>query len=486
VVLLSGFVAATLFLPSMRVGDGSEYYAMFLAWTQAFRPWMLDFVWQAYERFAAHSGVAGVVSADRLANAFPALKIGDTHDFNHFWFYSFLAAIVGFVPQKLGLADPTISFGALHGLLLAVPAVMAYRSYGWVGVVAVLLLVLSSPLIWYINKVHTEFFTVTMVAASVLAIMRRDVPLSALFLAIASTQNLPIAGVAFVMCAVFVVSRIWIKTPREDVARIMLILTATAIFAALHPIYYYMRFHVLTPQLLAGGAEIGIGLRYAFIWLIDPDIGLLPNWPTGVVALIGGLLIVAKRPGLWDGSRMLFFAYSLLFIAVCLFAQSSTTNINSGATPGPARYGLWYIPLALPFIITCIRWASEQRVRLVMVVGLTTIACAVSSFTFAPWRHEAYNKPTLQSTLVQTYLPALYEPPPEIWLERYSGHGERRPTMPYAAVVGPDCNRVLVTAHAAGSIENVYHCRLRPKAQKAIRAAASSSSGPRYIWLRKT
>ena len=99
VIYLRGLrVATTMFVLALaagrpvRVGDGSEYYALFLAWRAGGRPFMTDAAWAAYEALYAGRSVDGLVAPHDLVRAFPALVQGATADFNHFWFYSGAAA----------------------------------------------------------------------------------------------------------------------------------------------------------------------------------------------------------------------------------------------------------------------------------------------------------------------------------------------------------------------------------------------------------
>ena len=84
-----------------RVGDGMEYYALFFAWADSLRPWMSEESFRAHHTFFLKSSVVGLFPRDMLESAFPSLHpslhLGGTSDFNHFWFYSFLA----FLSSKL-------------------------------------------------------------------------------------------------------------------------------------------------------------------------------------------------------------------------------------------------------------------------------------------------------------------------------------------------------------------------------------------------
>ncbi|MDL2402701.1 hypothetical protein [Rhizobium mayense] len=424
---------------------------MYLSWLTTLKPWMTDKGWAAYSTlFDAHS-IGGMVGPSDLANSFPALKVGDTADFNHFWLYSLLAAVVGFIPHILGHdINPVLAFSILHALLLAAPMIMAQRAFGWMGVASVAFLFFSSPMIWYFNKVHSELFTFCLVLASVIAFCDRKIPLSALFLAIASTQNPPIAAPAFFMCAHFLAVKRLRFTGVE-----FLLLALTAIFAAIHPAYYFLRYHVFTPQLLAGGASMGTNLRYFYVWLVDLDLGILPAWPAGVIASCLGIWVAWRYPSKFPGGRLPFAVYAFLFTVICLYAQSATTNMNSGATPGPARYGLWYIPLAFPLVLAAIRWTHAAYKARPIAFGYYMLSLVSACIIFWPGSGEKYDTPTLLSYTVQRLAPRLYTPPPEIYFERYSGLGERAAYPDLAGVVGPNCHRALINPVENPAIANV-------------------------------
>ena len=98
-----------------RVGDGSEYYALFYAWDVTLKPWMTSISYDAYEKLYSLHLINDLMPREWIENAFPALKIGATGDFNHFWFYSFLAFLCAKTLSLIGF-DLQIheSFLALH------------------------------------------------------------------------------------------------------------------------------------------------------------------------------------------------------------------------------------------------------------------------------------------------------------------------------------------------------------------------------------
>ena len=429
--------------PAVRVGDGSEYYGMYYAWAVGHRPWMMAPAYEAYAALAGSGQITGLVTREALENAFPALRVAATSDFNHFWFYSLLAWLCG---KAAGVFGATLSahgsFLLLHLVALAATIMLGYRHYGIRGVLAVALMVLASPLCWFIDKAHTEFLTVCLVLSGLILMRARRYPGAALLIALASTQNPSFALVAGIPLFYRVVLQRERAYSFAEVA--LCVLTVLAVLA--HPVYYFSRYGVVTPQLLAGGASMGSNLSTFYVWIFDPDIGLLPNWPLGVAALL--VLFAAwaarrypQRAGARDHSWTVFV---VLYLAINFYAHSSTGNLNSGATPGLARYALWYLPLAFPLFLQLFALFPKGTKR--FYAGLATLAalCAVSLHTNDPRKPEQFSEGSLLSRFIQTRLPFLYNPPYEVFVERYSGVGEGVGAMNLRAVFGPDCAKMIV------------------------------------------
>jgi len=441
VVLLGVFLLAVFLLPPVRVGDGSEYYAMYLAWKNTRRPWMTPASFSKYEALVNSGMIRGLVSAEALMAAFPALELSGTADFPHFWFYSLLAASIGTVADVFGLSlTPHTCFSLLHWLLLCIPAVLAIRYYGWRGLAAVLLLTFVSPMLWFIDKVHTEFFTYCLTLTATILVFRHSYLLAGVAVAMASTQNPSFAVVAIVLLGIRIIAgrntpyRFW------EVAAFC----ATVLLISVHPAYYLARFGVPTPLLRTGSFSAGKNLPVFYVWLVDPDLGLLPNWPLGVAILIGGLVAwrthasrVVSPEKRW--ARWLFVA---TYVVVSLYAQSSTVNLNSGGTPGLARYALWYVSLFFPLLLIVLAWCREGPGRR-WVGFVCVLLLAMHNFAANnPARGESYLTPSPLSYFLQKHAPWLYNPPPEVFAERYSGLGDD--TNSLFAVVGPDCRKFLL------------------------------------------
>lgn len=438
----------SLSFPAVRVGDGMEYYALFYAWKDGLRPWMTPESFQSYQLLFESGHIEGMLPADVLRDSFPALRVGQTADFNHFWLYSLLAAIMSGAAGIFGVdLGPHSSFMLLHAVLLGGTIAVCGAMHGWRGIAVVLIIVLTSPLIWYVNKVHTEFFSFCLTLSSMAFLTRGRFVFAALAMAAAGTQNPGLLLPALVLLSLRVIMERDKTYSFIEVAAVV----GTVGLMAVHPFYYLARYDTITTQLLAGGAEPGVALGVFYIWLIDPDLGLFPNWILGFFFLVFGALQWRRRnreistASLISNNFAVWIGMAVFFLAA-IYSHSSTVNLNSGGSPGMSRYALWYIAPLYPLILLSI-WGIE-RSRLAVGGLLAATVCSAVLLTGRSWpsRPENVATPSFASRIVQQFVPFLYTPPPEVFRERFGGIGE---SAGLGAVVGPDCRKVLIIGSAA-------------------------------------
>lgn len=368
--------------------------------------------------------------------------VGPTADVNHLWFYSLLAFLCHQAAALVGLQlGAHASFLAVHWLLLSITAGLAYRHYRWQGAAVVALMVFGSPVFWFVDKVHTEFLTVCTVLCALMLFRAQHYLAAFAFFAVAATQNPSFALVACLPLA----CRVFFQRDRRLTSGEVITFVAFSALILMHPLYYYSRYGVATPTMLAGGMAAGANLRNFYIWIIDPDLGLLPNWPLGLLALItaGAVWLRTRQrtPLRWDRTWLLFLAG---YLAINFYAHASTTNLNSAATPGLARYALWYLPLAFPVFLWLANTCRVRSVGFYTALPVLVILLGVSLSLNDPRRSERHADPSLSSRLMQNRLPGWYDPPPEVFLERYSGLGEGVHAANPKVLIGPDCRKMLV------------------------------------------
>lgn len=436
-IFASLFFVFYAFLPKYRVGDGSEYILQYLSLTRHAVPWISPAALSDYSNFITQNSIQGLVPGDTLVNWFSDLSVGDTFDFPHFWFYSFLAALVFTFFFVVNISLPlTLSFQILHAVLFFVILRAANKFHGFYGQLAILSLYFLSPLLWYGNKIHTEFFTFILVGLSSIYVYNQKFLAAFVTLSIASTQNISFSIIGLLVLAYFLSSN------RRDISVILkhkLTILIGFSIALLHPAYFLLRHSVVTPQLITGGVNRDFSYKNYYIWIFDPDVGLLPNWPLGILFICYLLFNVVVKKSF--NKKYLLFCF--LFTIISLYAQNATTNLNSGATPGPARYGLWYVGLFFPLMLSLIK--TMKTLNSTSLLSVLLVFLMVSSlWSYTPRRLENYLTPSITSKIIQTYIPELYSPSPEIFRERFSDFGEG--VIPYI-VVGPSCTKLLVTKH---------------------------------------
>jgi hypothetical protein len=429
------FILIMYALPQVRIGDGSEYYALFFAFKAKNLPWMTPEAYIQYDQLLQSGKIVGLVGVEQLKGFFPALRIGETSDFNHFWFYSFMAFLAYKFFSFFGiLLSAHQSFIALHCILLSSLFSLAFYFFRWKGILGVLLITLGSPILWFVDKVHSEFFTYALTFSAIILTYARQYFAGSFFLALASTQNPHFALVAFIPFLYrLILERLRLYSLKE------LCLFAGIVFIVFaHPLYYLSRYGVITPQLLAGGASPGNYLSVFYIWLIDPDIGLFPNWIFGFLLFIYfiGNNNLYKYKNIINNKFYIVFCILYLFIG--LYASSSTTNLNSGATTGIARYALWYLPLFFPITMFFIGKIFNHKLLLPIFIILFIYNIYLNN----PFGREEYLKPSKISFFIQENFPNIYDPPWQIFYERYSYSSTNN--IEYRAVFGPDCHKVLI------------------------------------------
>ena len=439
--ILSLFALINANLPAVRVGDGSDYYAMQLAWQTNLKPFMTPESWQAYEALVQSGDIFGLMEMPVLRHINLPLQLGQTTDFTHFWFYSFLAFLVGLPFSLAGMPlGVHASFLLLHACLLSLTWIIAYRYYRWQGLAAIALLTFLSPVLWFLDKAHTELFTFCVTTSAVILFLKKRYLPSALFLSLAATQNISFAAISGLALIMGLYKHRDEKFSMADLPIVLL----TVAFNLIFPLYTFFRLGVLSPQIPFGYIQLGSHLTSSYIWFVDPDIGLFPHWPLGLFVLIVFGFLASRHLSNWKKHLPLILFVGMYF-AASLAAQASTTNINAGGNPGISRYALWFMALFFPAVVLWMDKAFSNRLIFALSLALILLGAWFNISNYHPLvDHFAYIRPSRLSYWIQQRFPALYTPPAEIFAERYGGMGENIQHDGYLAVMGPDCRKLLI------------------------------------------
>ena len=249
----------------------------------------------------------------------------------HFIFYPALAAPL----LALGLTA-TAAFTILNGLLLAAALYVTASRLHWTWCA----IVFAGPILWWLDKPHTEPFTFAMYAIA-FALLESAPWWSLVAAGAAATQNPGNAALVGILAVAAVAGKASLLKDRRFWAG----LAGGAVLAALHPVYYLVRLG--TPTRLASTGDVHwVTLQEYVAVLVDPNIGLLPQVPVFAAAVLAGSLLLAFRaPRRLVSPGVVAAAASAAWLA---FVAATATNVNHGGTPGLSRYATWFIPLAIP------------------------------------------------------------------------------------------------------------------------------------------
>jgi len=419
-VALAGVLVA-ISSPRM-LGDSGDYVVMALNLVQGEAPSLSpEDLQRAAERYP------GDVSRHLVIPEYRG--VDGRQDLPHFWFYPLLAAPLVRLAIGFG-ADPIRGFTALNLILLAIAAAVLVTRQSK----AVTLLVIAGPILWWIDKAQTEVFTFSLLTIAV-ALLRTAPWWSAAAFGAASTQNPPLAGAMLVAIAYGVAAFGW----RER--RVWQGAAAGCALAALHPFYYHLRLGMWS-ALRVGIDPHWPDVREVLTTAIDPNLGIFVYDLPLTIGLVAAVVLALSDPRRSPKRMLLGGRAAVLAIAVMfLVSFTQTTNVNSGGTPGPSRYGLWLIPLTLPVLATI----AADAVWVRALAGVSLVWCGI---LFAPQRAEKYVSPSALAATLWERWPGLDNPVAEVFAER-AGGGEPAPSPP---IVAAGCGKALIEGAGSGGI----------------------------------
>ena len=367
-------------------------------------------------------GVEYVYMASELAG----LRMPDPR--THFWLYSALAAPFVAVADGLGL-DPGHGFAPLNLLLLGVAVHVTAQRLHW----SLTLFLFAGPIIWWVDKPHTEVFTVSMLAIA-LVLLDRKPWWSLVCLGAAGAQNQPIAALAPLALGLI----LWRVPARRADRRVWgAALAATAMTVA-NPIYYAVRVGGALPLVTDGtsGALPNIDEIGVVLW--DLNIGLIWAFPLIAPVVVAIVVWVLRHDPRRLAQADMLLAAGAAVVFLLSFAQ--TRNYNHGATPSVSRYALWLIPLTIPLLRAIGGRGTPPR----WLVATALVSCVVSVVGYRPAAQDRPLEPTALARYVWTRHPGWSNPLPEVFVERLAG-ADGYDWVPIATA---GCEKVLLTGRS--------------------------------------
>ncbi len=410
--------AAIAWSSPRRVGDGGEYLVM-AHQLAALRPPVVTPTELDEYRTSLRSLGRGFESS--LID-YPAMVGTDGRQgFLHFWLYPLLVVPGVWCAQLLHL-HPNWAFTLTNVAMLAGAVYAVARIAPLVGVLYMFL----GPIIWWVDKAHTEAFLLAAVAIAVVALETSPATAMVCF-ALAGAQNASIGALFPVFAGVtFVVSRQrrrW--TAREHVA-----VSLGAVIVALPLIDNWMR--VGRPSPMAEHAYLTLPSPAGLLaFIVEPNIGIAVNAPAYLVALLG--FVLALRTPAWWTWR---WQWPALLQILLLLLWSQNPNANHGGTPNVNRWALLLLPLSMPWIAGA--WDSSTARFRRALMAMTVVLAVYSSGWHLPSRPENYLTPTAMARALWSR-GWLHVTPAEVFAER-TAHAEP-PALPIA---DEDCRVALV------------------------------------------
>lgn len=419
-VVVAMLIALSATSTLRRVGDGGEYVAMALNFSRLHGPSISLPDLRAIERRFPSLGpsYSGVTLED------PQLRGRDgRQDYTHFWLYPGLAALFAPVTRSIGV-HPQVAFTILNILLMGLAAWIVAQ----VIAAPLAVFVLAGPVIWWVDKAHSEVFTFTTLTIA-MCLLEQAPGAAMVALGAASAQNIALAP-ALAIAAAAALGR---RAVRAD-WRFWCGLACGGALAAFSPAYYWIRLGTWSP--LAGTAVGRMpSLTQLTAPLLDLNLGLLMAFPwLGIAVVMGAWVLVRTAP-----RRLLApdIVASVACAVAFLLAASQAPNVNSGGTPGISRYGIWFLPLAIPILR---RAGDTGRLPRVPTVLLAAVSCLWCIAVFHPAVAENYTRPTHVAAWVWTNVPGADNPLPEVFAERAGTDADA--TWPPQATSG--CEKVLL------------------------------------------
>ena len=452
-------------------GDGSEYIAQSLAITRGEGVYIQPKTgsWADYTKLYDSGEVPA--SPASLSQAFKHLcRTGRRAcDYNHFWLYSLVTSLTGGV--MLGLKAQLAPYWfTLTNLLMLICCCLFAHSIAspkeentskapakineeWISALSFIFL---SGILWWISLAHTEVFSFSLIMPASMLLTKRRYLECALIMAVASTQNYFWAPVAVSLLVIgYSGRRIDQLNSIQWTARSLSVGLVAIAILAIHPTYYWLNYGLLTPQ-QGLGVEKGIKTLPATLnFLIDPSNGIA--WYTlGIWSVIGLGAVITSTSLLGSNGKSRkqnlrdFTPYYVLCTTIIytLLACSQTSNFNSGATYGPARYGLLIIALCYPFYRACLIYVLSRKEALI-----TLVAGSASSFLLTsnvPWdlgKPENYSSRTRLDLALPNQLQIILREPETLIERSFGKEGYPSINEPFAIFSNSGENAMVLAIH---------------------------------------
>jgi hypothetical protein len=443
-ILLFAFSLQQARLKGLK-GDGIEYLLYAHAFVSHASPEIREPDIDAVSKYLRENKIDKKLDAHILGAGLP-LRGDSTHDSRgfvrsgdgaiytiHFWFYPAFVAPVYKLTEWLRV-QPVIAFTIANWLFVLIA--FAYLVRWWRGscfekwlLSSLFLLVGTTYYIWWS---HPEVFTASLVLLALMMLDDRRYGLGALVGGLATTQNPP---VIFLVCFIALCGtvEIWQSSGADrSIGTLLrkgclrLVAFFFAFLLALLPVaFFYQSLGVLNPIQATGFTDhllVSPGRLYSLFF--DLNQGMIVGTP-GVAFGLAAVLLVLCASAFGGRSRKFdivmgngaLIAGVVLSVVMALPALT-TTNWNHGQAVF-TRYAYWLaIPITFGFVRSIGALGEKTRTCIASVaLLLQLLTVAYYGVWGTNWRGSYMSfKPA--AAFVLDHYPGLYNPVPEIFIER--------------------------------------------------------------------
>lgn len=326
----------------------------------------------------------------------------------HFWFYSLICLPVRMVLESIG-ANIILTHLATNLLVLFIAIAVIARLYRFklVHRIFLILLLIFSPILWYIDWPHPEAFCGILVYLGTVLFYHKNKLSALLCMSLATTQNLPIG-----IIALFIFVDILRK--REVNIQLLLKLFISSIWAISSILFYLIYFG--KTSIISNSYYVSISnisLKRFWHFFFDLNQGIILGIPFILITLCFFLIVDFSR-------KKLFKEYYLLAsipLMSLLFMQMYVWNDGNAVIK---RYAIWVVPLLIIsfyFRITKLKSYAHYLLAIAAILIQPFVIFSQQDFTKITWHA---NSLTPFSKYVFNHYPSFYNPDPLVFLMRVS------------------------------------------------------------------
>ncbi|MDN7931015.1 hypothetical protein QZM52_06870 [Burkholderia metallica] len=332
----------------------------------------------------------------------------------HFWLYSLFVAPFLFLVKLFGIATPwAFTITNLVFAIVASCAICTWRDVGFEKRLFLLTLYWSCGTVPYISWTHPEVFSASLLTVSMVMALNRRYVIASIAAAMVAQQNPP----ALFLVAILLVFDFYTNfhKTRSVVPSVRKVAewSACIAIAFLSISFFFVHFGVGNLIASSGFTDARL-ISFERLWSFYFDLcqgAIVLLWPLLVIV---PAMVVCGVTGKRLKTKKIFVAMALVLSSIVLAVPSiSATNFNSGAS-FILRYAYWAsIPLLFAVVVLSSDGASGRAIAYIGVVAFS--ALNVSYYKGDWWSYLHY---TRAAEKVMNRFPSLYNPVPEIFIER--------------------------------------------------------------------